>query len=103
VDTEVKEILPEELIKRLERGEKIQVVDVREQHEWDDGHIPQAIHIPLGTLPEKLPALDKETPIVMVCRSGARSLRATEFAQYYGYKVENMAGGMLAWPGEVTS
>lgn len=98
---QVKEIMPEQLEARLQQGEKLQIIDVREEYEWNEGHIAEAKLIPLGTLPNRLEELDKETPIVMVCRSGARSWSATEFVQRYGFRAENMAGGMLAWQGKV--
>ncbi len=101
METHVKEIMPEQVLARLERGEKLQIIDVREDHEWNGGHIEQAKHIPLGMLPYRLDELDKETPIIMVCRSGVRSWNATEFVNYHGFQAENMAGGMLAWPGKV--
>lgn len=98
---EVREILPDELRIMLERGETVQVVDVRELEEWEAGHIPQAVHIPLGQLPFRLDELRKDVPVVMVCRSGARSYQATAFASGLGYDAANMAGGMLAWTGDV--
>lgn len=98
---QVKEIMPEELIAKLEKGEKLQVIDVREEEEWNDGHIAEAKLIPLGYLPHRLNELDKETPIVMICRSGGRSHRATEYLTELGFDVTNMVGGMLAWPGEI--
>ncbi|MCK9906303.1 rhodanese-like domain-containing protein [Frankia sp. Cpl3] len=85
---------------KLEKGEDFQLIDVREVDEWNAGHIAQAKLIPLGFLPYRLEELDKERPIVMVCRSGGRSYRATEYLQAMGYDVINMVGGMLAWPGE---
>ncbi len=98
---QVKEITPEELKAKLERGEKLQIVDVREPHEWDAGHIPQAKHIPLAMLPYRLEELDKQTPIVMVCRSGVRSHTATAFAGEHGFDAANLVGGMLHWTGNV--
>jgi rhodanese-related sulfurtransferase len=98
---QVKEMTPEELKERLDKGDRLQVIDVREQHEWDAGHIPQAVHIPLATIPEAMDRLDKNSPIVMVCRSGGRSHNAAAYVQQFGFDVYNMVGGMLAWPGEV--
>lgn len=97
---EVKEITPEEVIAKLEQGEDFQIIDVREVDEWEAGHIAQAKLIPLGFLPHRLEELDQDRPIVMVCRSGGRSHRATQYLQEMGYDVSNMVGGMLAWPGE---
>lgn len=101
MDNHVREVMPEQVLKRLENGDKIQIIDVRELHEWNAGHIPEAKHIALGTLPHRLNELDKETPIVMVCRSGVRSWNATQFVEQHGFQAENLAGGMLAWPGKV--
>ncbi|EST54426.1 molybdopterin biosynthesis MoeB protein [Brevibacillus panacihumi W25] len=97
---QVKEITPEELLQKLEAEEPVQVIDVREVDEWNAGHIKQAKLIPLGFLPQRVDELDKSTPVVMVCRSGARSHHATEYLQNLGFDVANMVGGMLAWPGE---
>ncbi len=97
----VKEITPQELLEKLEAKEELQVIDVREVDEWNAGHIKEAKLIPLGFLPHRIDELDKNIPIVMVCRSGARSHNATEYLSTQGYDVVNMVGGMLAWPGEV--
>ncbi|MBR8661711.1 MULTISPECIES: rhodanese-like domain-containing protein [Bacillales] len=96
----VKEITPQELMEKLAAGEKVQVIDVRELEEWNAGHIKQAKLIPLGFLPHRVDELDKETPVVLVCRSGARSHMATQYLQELGFDAANMVGGMLAWPGE---
>jgi rhodanese-related sulfurtransferase len=100
MDNQVKEITPQELLDKLEANEQVQVIDCREVEEWNSGHIKQAKLIPLGFLPHRVDELDKEIPVVMVCRSGARSHRATEYLSELGYDVANMVGGMLAWPGE---
>lgn len=100
MDEQVKEITPEELLAKLEANEPVQVIDVREVDEWNAGHIKQAKLIPLGFLPYRMDELDKSKPVVMVCRSGARSHRATQFLSSQGFDAANMVGGMLAWPGE---
>ncbi|BDZ60037.1 hypothetical protein GCM10025872_36940 [Barrientosiimonas endolithica] len=74
------------------------VLDVREQDEWDAGHAPNAIHVPLGDLPTRLddvPATDATLPVV--CRSGGRSGRAVAWLSQQGYDVVNVDGGMKAW------
>jgi molybdopterin/thiamine biosynthesis adenylyltransferase/rhodanese-related sulfurtransferase len=76
------------------------LIDVREQVEWDAGHIPGAVFIPLGLLDREIAVTvpDKATEIILQCRSGARSGRGTELLQQLGYtNVVNMAGGILAW------
>jgi sulfur-carrier protein adenylyltransferase/sulfurtransferase len=76
------------------------IIDVREQVEWDAGHIPGAVFIPLGQLGEEIGAAvpDKGTEIILQCRSGARSGRGTVLLQQLGYtNVVNLAGGILEW------
>lgn len=71
------------------------VLDVREPEEWHAGHIPGALHVPLGAVaPATVPA---GSPIVVVCRSGHRSEFAAAILARYGYSVVNLVGGMHAW------
>ena len=75
------------------------VLDVREQDEWDAGHAPGAVHIPLGDLPARLgdlPDTDADA-LAVVCRSGGRSGRAVEWLSQQGFDVANLDGGMKAW------
>jgi rhodanese-related sulfurtransferase len=72
------------------------VLDVREQDEWDAGHVPGATHIPLGELPARVDELPEED-LVVVCRSGGRSARATAWLTQAGFEARNLAGGMRAW------
>ncbi|GAB3441783.1 rhodanese-like domain-containing protein [Phycicoccus ginsengisoli] len=77
------------------------LLDVREQDEWDAGHAPGAVHIPLGDLPSRLDALpdtDAAT-LAVVCRSGGRSSRAVAWLSQQGFDVANLDGGMKAWEG----
>lgn len=85
--TELPDPLPEDLT----------VLDVREPHEWDAGHIPGARHIPLGDLPGRADELDPQTRTLVVCHLGGRSAQATEFLQVRGHDVVNLTGGMDAW------
>ena len=74
------------------------MVDVREQDEWDLGHAPNAVHIPLGDLSARvgeLPEVEGTLPIM--CRSGNRSGRAVQWLLAQGFDVVNAEGGMLAW------
>jgi sulfur dioxygenase len=83
-----------------EHAPGVQVLDVREPKEFNDelGHIAGARLIPLGELGQRFGELDKTKPVVAVCRSGARSARATQMLQQNGFaKVANLAGGMLRW------
>lgn len=79
---------------------EVQVVDVREPSEFNGplGHVPRAILMPLGTLLQNQDSLKKEIPVVVVCRSGARSAQASVMLAKAGFeKVANLSGGMLRW------
>lgn len=97
----MQEITPQEVQQRLENGEKLNLIDVREVDEVQAGHIPGITHIPLGLLEFRNDELDKMKPYIMVCRSGGRSGKATEYLQSQGFDVTNMSGGMLKWEGKV--
>ncbi|MBA3418717.1 MAG: rhodanese-like domain-containing protein [Geodermatophilaceae bacterium] len=73
------------------------VLDVREDDEWAAGHIDGAIHIPLGELTGRLPELPDADPLVVTCRGGGRSARATAYLQQIGIDAANLDGGMQAW------
>ncbi|WP_246943706.1 rhodanese-like domain-containing protein [Bacillus pinisoli] len=88
-------------VENLLEEKVINIIDVREVDEVANGKIPGAIHIPLGLLEFRMQELDKSKEYIMVCRSGARSGRATQFLESYGYQVINMTGGMLDWEGKV--
>ena len=75
------------------------VLDVREGDEWAAGHIEGAIHIPLSELSGRLPELPDADPLVVVCRGGGRSARATAYLQQIGIEAVNLDGGMKAWDG----
>ncbi|MEL6190473.1 MAG: rhodanese-like domain-containing protein [Bacteroidota bacterium] len=93
-----------ELADRLDDGTAPVMIDVREPHEWEQQHLKGVQKISLGTLPAKLAELEdlKDKEVVMICRSGGRSGRATQFMQAQGFsKVRNLAGGMLAWKAEI--
>ena len=75
------------------------ILDVREQDEWDAGHAPGAVHIPLGDLPgrlRELPDTDAGT-LAVTCRGGGRSSRAVAWLSQQGFDVANLDGGMKAW------
>ena len=97
----MKEITAKELAKKLKDGEKVSIIDVREDDEVAQGKIPGARHIPLGQIPERLDEIDKYQHHFMVCRSGGRSGNACEILKEQGYDVTNVAGGMLDWEDEV--
>ena len=73
------------------------LLDVREPEEWEAGHAPQARHVPLGLLPDRLTDFSGAGSVVVVCRSGARSALATEWLQTAGIDAANLVGGMQEW------
>jgi rhodanese-related sulfurtransferase len=81
----------------FERISELTLVDVREQWEWDAGRIEGAVHIPLGELLARLDEVSDQRPILMVCRSGARSGDAAEYLRGLGYDAQNLEGGLKAW------
>ena len=97
VMTQVPEVQVEELKRKLDAGEDVFILDVREPHEYQicnlKGHL-----IPLGELPKRVHELDSSREIVVHCRSGQRSANAVEFLRAAGFsKVRNLTGGILAW------
>ena len=75
----MKEFTTEEVREMLENGEQLNLIDVREDDEVAEGIIPGAIHIPLGDVEARISELDKSKEYIVICRSGGRSGRATEF------------------------
>ncbi|WP_138417353.1 rhodanese-like domain-containing protein [Aquibacillus sediminis] len=88
-------------VKELLTKQDLNIVDVREVDEVKEGKIPGAMNIPLGLLEFRMHELDKSKEYIMVCRSGGRSGRASQFLESQGFKITNMTGGMLAWEGDV--
>ena len=85
---------------QLFNKKKAVIIDVREDSEWKEQHIPGAIHIPLGQLPERLTELKqyKDSPVIAQCRSGRRSAQASDVLKSAGFsKVYNLEGGLNAW------
>ena len=73
------------------------LLDVREQDEWDAGHAPGAVHVPLSEFVERLPEVPADRAVAVVCRSGHRSESATAFLVAQGRSARNVEGGMLTW------
>jgi adenylyltransferase/sulfurtransferase len=96
------EIGPRELAQRLEEGEPIHLIDVREPHELSISSLSEAELIPLGSLAAKLNTLDSADEIVLFCKSGTRSARALELLAGAGFrKLKNLRGGINAWAREI--
>ena len=81
--------------------ERIQLVDCREQYEWDAGRVSGSIHIPLNDILQGAGGeLSHDQPIVVICRSGNRSELATVMMQARGFEAHNLQGGIEAWVGD---
>ncbi|TAE12404.1 MAG: rhodanese-like domain-containing protein [Bacteroidetes bacterium] len=95
----MQDITASEVKERLDKGEMVHLIDVREEHEYEEYNIG-AILIPLGTLPDRLSELEewKNEEIVVHCRSGARSANAKQYLASQGFtNVRNMLGGVIAY------
>ncbi|KQO03092.1 sulfurtransferase [Arthrobacter sp. Leaf234] len=73
------------------------ILDVREDYEWEAGHVDGAVHIPLDQLPARFGELDPDEGLHVICRAGGRSQRAAEWLEGNGYTAINVSGGMGAW------
>jgi adenylyltransferase/sulfurtransferase len=92
------EISAVDLKKRLDRGDKLTIVDVREPHEYQINKIAGSLLIPLGDIPKRYVELDPSDELVMQCKVGGRSAKAAEFLRSKGFtKVLNLTGGILDW------
>ncbi len=92
------EITALELKQRLDRGDKLTIIDVREPNEYQINRIAGSILIPLGDIPKRVNELDPSSELIMQCKSGARSGRAADFLRSVGFKhVLNLKGGILDW------
>lgn len=77
------------------RDDDVVLLDVREPAEWQSGHAPDALHVPLGEL--SLDAVPDDATVFVICRSGNRSGSATKALRSAGVEAFNVAGGMIAW------
>jgi rhodanese-related sulfurtransferase len=91
----IPEIDVEELATRLAAGARL--FDVREVVEYEAARVPGALLVPLGEVPDRVEEFRGDGPALVICRSGARSMRACEFLVQHGIDAVNVAGGTLAW------
>ena len=92
---QIPEIDVRELARR--RAEGAVVIDVRQPDEYDEAHVPGARLIPLGEVGERLGEVPDDQEVLVICRSGARSMKAAEIMVAAGRRAVNVAGGTLAW------
>jgi adenylyltransferase/sulfurtransferase len=98
----VTEISPQELKRRLDAGESLQILDVREPWECAIVALPGSLNVPLAQVPQRLKELDPDAELVAMCKAGGRSRRAAEFLQKAGFKrISNLTGGIDAWARDI--
>jgi adenylyltransferase/sulfurtransferase len=91
-----------ELKQRLDRGDKLRIIDVREPNEYQINRIPGSELIPLGELPRRYAELSPDDELIMHCKMGGRSAKAADFLRSVGFKhVLNLKGGILEWVDKV--
>jgi adenylyltransferase/sulfurtransferase len=94
----IEEISPRDLKARLDRGDDLLILDVREPQEYQINRIPGSVLIPLGELPTRFGELDADREIIAQCKVGGRSAKAVAFLQSVGFnRVKNLRGGILEW------
>jgi rhodanese-related sulfurtransferase len=77
--------------------ESVVLLDVREDDEWQRGHAPGALHIPMGEVSARIGEIDADATLFVVCHLGGRSLRVAQYLAQNGYTPVNVSGGMQAW------
>lgn len=99
----MEEITSTELKQRLDKGEDIQIIDVREDDEFAIARIPNSVHIPLAQVLNRMDEIDPNRETVVHCKGGGRSARAIEALQRSGFKgkLVNLKGGITGWSNEV--
>lgn len=98
----LRDVTAKDLRKKLDRGEAVVLLDVRQPWEFATGHVPGAVLLPLPELPGRLDELDPDAEIVTICMVGERSACAAEYLQSHGFRnVLNLRGGLHAWAADV--
>lgn len=99
----IPEITPAEFLQRRANGDSLILLDVREDWEMSVASVQGVVHIPMAQVQARMSELDKNTEIVVLCRSGRRSLEVARLLQSNGYRTINLAGGILAWSRDIDS
>ncbi len=99
----MEEITATELKQRLDAGDRLQIIDVREPHEYDIAHLDDSKLIPLAQVVNRMDEIDETRETVVHCKGGGRSARAIEALQQAGFKgdLKNLKGGITAWSNDV--
>ncbi len=97
-----KDILPKDLKARLDAGEDIEIIDVREDWEVKQGKLSQAKHIPMNDIPDALDSIPMDKPVVIMCHVGGRSSQVVDWMEAQGYEnLYSLAGGIDRWAREI--
>lgn len=97
----IKSVNAAQLAERIAAG-KVTLLDVREPHEYAEGHVPGAVNVPLAMLPGKLDRYARDAEIYVICHSGSRSANAARLMKRAGFTdVTNVSGGTSAWRGRL--
>lgn len=89
------EVTLDDLADAISRG--AYVLDVREQEEYDEAHVPGVVHIPLGELDQRIHEVEDGSRVFVICRSGARSLKGADILEENGIDAVSVAGGTMGW------
>jgi rhodanese-related sulfurtransferase len=98
----VPELLPQQLKRRLDAGEPLRLLDVREPWECAIASVAGSVNIPLGEITSRWQELDADSEIIVVCKAGSRSRRVAQFLSAQGFgRVANLSGGIDAWTRDI--
>lgn len=98
----IREISAPELKARRDRGDRLQVLDVREDWELQLARLPDVVHVPMNQVPARLSELSRDAETIVMCHAGGRSLRVAHFLVDQGFtNVANLTGGIAAWSEQV--
>jgi rhodanese-related sulfurtransferase len=98
----VPELTPQEVKRRLDAGEPLRLLDVREPWECAIASLAGSIHIPMGDIVTRWQELDAAVPVIVLCKAGSRSRRVAQFLSSQGFgQVANLTGGIDAWTRDI--
>lgn len=97
----IPEITAAEFLQRRAQGDSLTLLDVREDWEMSVASVAGVVHIPMGQVAARMNELDRNQEVIVLCRSGRRSLEVAKFLQQQGFQASNLSGGILAWSRDV--
>ena len=95
--SDLPDALTPERVAELHEAGAIELVDIREPHEREAGHVPDSRHIELAKLSQEAGSIDRDKPLVLYCRMGSRSSMALDAFKASGYDAHHLEGGLAAW------